>query len=141
MCNPLSTDPRHALYPSPPGCSGYRLWRMLHEVSGASRSDYCEGFDRRNLLRGRLWDRPLARTAARRFSSTLSQGTIVVVLGQEVARALGLNWRLMEPQRGAGGCVYRVIPHPSGRCRWYNEPENRLVVGLMLEELLNDQGR
>src|SRR5580765_7245676 len=89
MSNPLSTDPTHALYPAPPGCSGHRLWAMLHEVSGATRREYVDGFDRRNLIAG-PWDKGAARDAARRFSSAVSQETIVVVLGQEAARALGL---------------------------------------------------
>lgn len=134
--NPRSADLRHALYPSPRGCSGHRLWAMLHEVSGASRRDYTEGFDRRNLVTGN-WSRKAASEAACRFTPP-PPGATVVVLGAETARSLGLDPRPLVPQERAGwpGVAVRVVPHPSGRNLWYNDEMNRLVVGLLMEELL-----
>lgn len=131
--NPRSLDPRYALYPRPRGCAGHRLYETLREVSGASLTDYRDGFDRRNLVTG-PWSREAGRRAAEGFTPP-QEGTIVVVLGQDVARALSLAPTLIDPQE-RDGRIYRVVPHPSGRNPWYNEPMNRLVVGLLLEELL-----
>lgn len=109
---------------------------MLHEVSGASRRDYAEGFERRNLVTG-PWSAKAARAAAASFTPP-PPGATIVVLGAETARSLGLDPRLVDPQARDGwpGVVCRVVPHPSGRCRWYNLDEHRLVVGLLLEELM-----
>lgn len=130
--NPYDADPRVALFPAPERSAGYRLWRMLHEVSGAWRWDYVHGFDRRNLVAGE-WSTAAARAAAESF--TAPAGSTIVLLGSEVARAFGHAPRPIHPYE-AGGCVWRQVPHPSGRNTFYNEPEHRLVVGLLLEELL-----
>lgn len=130
MNNPLSLAPEHALWPLPPGCTGARLWKMLADVSGASRGDYVRGFERRNLLTGR-WTAPAARAAT--FSPP--QGGTIIVLGAEPVDALGHTRRLIHPY-GKDGAVWRQVPPPSGRNPWYCNPDHRLVVGLMLEELL-----
>jgi hypothetical protein len=132
MNNPLSADPRHALFPHPPGCAGHRLWRMLHEVSGCPKSAYVSGFDRRNLVSG-YWTKASAAQAADAFAPPPSG--VILVLGQQVARALGLAPLLLSPQP-RGGATFRVVPHPSGRNLWYNVAEHRVVVGLLLEELI-----
>ncbi len=136
MNNPASARPEHALHPSPHGCSGHRLWLMLHEVSGASRRDYTEGFERRNLVAGE-WGRRATRKAAARFTPPPA-GANIVVLGAETARSLGLDPRLVDPQTREGwpGVAVRVVPHPSGRNPWFHDEMHRLVVGLLLEEML-----
>lgn len=147
MNNPLGADPRHALYPSPEGCTGHRLWRMLHEVCGATRVDYRDGFDRRNLVAGE-WSAAAAREGAGRLLAELSdlppprtggKMLTVLALGREVARALDLprEHGLIVPLM-RDGVAWRQVPHPSGRCRWYNSPENRTMVGMLLEELLHE---
>jgi hypothetical protein len=144
MTNPLNSDPSHALYPAPEGCTGHRLWRMLHEVSGASRMDYRDGFERMNLCHGE-WTKEQARASARHLREDIGrlpspQSLTVVALGREVARALDLpeEHGLVTPLV-RDGVAWRQVPHPSGRNPWYNKPEHRLVVGLLLEELLHGQ--
>jgi hypothetical protein len=36
------------------------------------------------------------------------------------------------------GTVFRQLPHPSGRCRWYNSAENREVAAQLLAELYDE---
>lgn len=133
MNNPLSSRPEHALYPEPPRCTGWNLWKMLHDKTGATQEQYLEAFDRRNLLNARRWDARQARAAANSLVDLL-QGRVVVVLGAEVVHALGLPRLLLHPQVSRG-VTWRQLPHPSGRCHWYNDPKNREVASLLLEEL------
>lgn len=136
MNNPLSPHPRHALYPSPVNCTGWRLWKMLHARTGASPEEYLETFERRNLLSARVWSRTQAREAAARFRLLEAEleGRVVVVLGEEPRQLLGLPKQLVHPVVRYG-VTYRQLPHPSGRCHWYNHPTQRAVAELLLEEL------
>ncbi len=157
MNNPLSQRDGHALYPAPEGCTGHRLWAMLNSRTGASRLQYLECFDRRNLVTGREWDRLAARARAYEMVCELrDSGRTVVLLGNSVREAFhfvltdveiedherglaatykgGLPPLLVHPQV-AGGCTWRQIPHPSGRNKWYDVQENRKVVELLMEEL------
>jgi hypothetical protein len=135
MNNPLSSDPRHALYPHPVGCTGWRIWQMLRSRTGATRDQYLETFDRRNLLCARSWSASEARAAAQQALTEL-RGCVVVVLGEQTREALGHPRRPhVLPHRDDGGTEWRYLPHPSGRCRWYNDPVSRTMVSLLLEEL------
>lgn len=157
--NPLSTRPGHELYPAPDGCTGHRLWRMLHARTGAFRQQYLDAFERRNLVRGMQFDRMRARASAYEFVCELSgSGRTIVLLGNAVREAFhwvlkdhgclvqsgaldcdpheihGLPPVLIHPQQVAG-CTWRQVPHPSGRNLWYNSEKNRHVVELLMEEL------
>ena len=157
MNNPISTRPGHELYPAPEGCTGHRLWQMLHARTGASRLMYLECFERRNLVAGREYERISARARAYEIVTELrDSGRTVVLLGQEVREAFHYvlrnevtrNWRelpegtrisglpplLVHPQT-AVGVTWRQVPHPSGRNTWYNSRENCEVVELLMEEL------
>ena len=148
MNNPISTRPGHELYPAPEGCTGWRLWRMLNARTGASRIQYLDTFERRNLVVGKEWDRLAARARAYEVVQELrDSGRTVVLLGQSVREAFhyvleewhgvpvgGLPALLIHPQQ-VEGVTWRQVPHPSGRNLWFNEPENRKVVELLLEEL------
>lgn len=156
MNNPVSTRPGHELYPLPEGCTGNRLWKMLHQRTGASMSQYRDTFERRNLVRGLEYDRLRARARAHEMVCELrGSGRTVVLLGNAVREAFNFCLRgsgtLFEPEPGgtssdglppllvhpqeAGGCTWRQIPHPSGRNLFYNSEKNREVVALLLEEL------
>jgi hypothetical protein len=136
MCNPLSRDPEHALYPSPPGCTGHRLWQLLRiRQPGVTEQQYLRAFDRRNLVAGREWDTLTGEMNAVIMTSELwCSGRTVLLLGEKVRRAFGLEKLLVHPQE-RDGCTWRQLPHPSGRNAWYNAQDNRRVASLLLEEL------
>lgn len=140
MTNPLGDDPRMALFPSPERSAGHRLWRMLHEVSGATRVEYRDGFDRRNLVVGE-WNANAAKDGAARLREELElprpggRPLTVVALGREVAAALDMSFELISPVV-RDGVIWRQVPHPSGRNLFYNDPVHRMMVGVLLEELI-----
>lgn len=134
MNNPLSPDPRHALFPHPPGCTGWRIWRMLvSRLPEVTRGQYMRGFERTNLVDSAEWDRETAEQRAAELPS-LYAGRTIVVLGDAPRRALGLPKMLIHPLRWRG-CEWRQLPHPSGRCCWYNDPECRDLAASLLAEL------
>jgi hypothetical protein len=58
MNNPVSSDPAHALFPHPPGCTGYRLWEMLKtRIPHVTRREYLDAFDRRNVVGHAVYNR------------------------------------------------------------------------------------
>lgn len=132
MNNPLSSDPKNALWPAPVNCAGWRLWKMLEERAGVTPNEYARGFVRRNLCAGTEYDRKLARAQAETLLEEL-QGRVVVVLGAAVRDAFRLPPVLVKPILDRG-VTFRQLPHPSGRCRWYNDPKHRKVAGLLLEQ-------
>lgn len=132
MNNPLSGARNHALYPWPPNCTGWRLWKMLEERCGATEKQYADGFERINLINSLNWRKAEARPAAERLLPQL-EGRTVVVLGAAVRDAFRLPPVLVKPVVDRG-VTFRQLPHPSGRCRWYNDPKHRKIAGLLLEQ-------
>ena len=144
MADPHSDDPRHALAPDPPGCSGWRLWKMLYEARGVEKDEYLVRFDRRNLCGGRSWDADAAVIRGRELAATLAgSGRTVVALGQRVWWALGFK-RVPAPKPASSvhsnGCRWIYLPHPSGMNVWYNDALNRWTAGALLAELLINSG-
>lgn len=139
MNNPRSVAPEFALYPKPKGCTGHRLWQMIHVVNAnVDGLTYARCFDRRNVVVGE-WDDKTARFAADRMKKDFREGSTVVLLGDKVRRVFGLEKLLIHPQT-IDGVSYRQIPHPSGMNRFYNDPVCRELVGTLLNELLTDSG-
>ncbi len=122
MNNPLSIKPEHALFPFPVNCTGWRIWQLLRQrMPEVTRKQYLDGFERINLIHSKTWNKEAALHSAKRLPS-LYQGRIILVFGGEVRDALDLPDVLIHPVR-KDGCEWRQLPHPSGRCRWYNSPE------------------
>ena len=95
--------------------SGLRLLRL----SGMSMEDYCARFDRANAS-------DLPDLAGRR----------VVVLGRGAWQRLGLrpaSW--FSTHQSADRARLTLVPHPSGRCRLYNDPATRERVRALLQSL------
>lgn len=135
MNNPVSSVDGYQLYPAPEGCTGHRIWQMLHERLQVSRTAYIDAFERRNLVTGVRFDRALAKQEADRlFALFWGSGRTIVLFGSEVRVAFGHPRLLVEPQT-IGGCTWRQVPHPSGRNLWYNDPDHKKMVGVLLEEL------
>jgi hypothetical protein len=136
MNNPLSVDPRHALYPWPAGCTGHRIWRLLQRRCQVSDAEYLEAFDRRNLVDGD-WSAAKAVRSAEDLRMELTarlSTSVVLVLGEAPRRALGLPKILVHPET-RDGVIYRQLPHPSGRCLWYNDETCADLAAMVLEEL------
>ena len=116
--NPYGRDPYFALWPGPVNSAG---WRLCHKILGMERAAYLAAFDRVNLCAGD-WSRAEARRAAERV---LRERRAAVALGARVADALGVEYR--RPFRVVelpGGQRVAVLPHPSGRCRAWNDPDS-----------------
>lgn len=111
--NPHSVNPRFALYPNPPGSAG---WRLCRKILRMDPGIYLEEFDRVNLVNGE-WDRSAAKEAASKLTHSLR-----VLLGRRVCEAHGIDyspfWLFIDAGRGR---LFLVLPHPSGRCRTWNE--------------------
>lgn len=140
MNNPVSAAPEHALFPYPPGCTGHRIYEMLQErVPDVTRRQYLDAFDRRNVVSAKVFDKKLAREGAAKLEQEFwGSGRTIVLLGNDTVAAFGHPRSLVHPQVIAGA-TWRQIPHPSGLNRWYNDPENRKLVSMLLEDLFNAQ--
>ena len=138
MNNPVSSDPKHALYPYPPGCTGHRLLEMLQDrVPSATRGQYLDRFDRRNLVPHKTFSATIAAKHAAEIEQEFwGSGRTVVLLGLDVVKAFRHPRSLIHPQL-IGGTTWRQIPHPSGRNLWYNDASNRQLVAMLLEDLFN----
>jgi hypothetical protein len=132
--NPYSSDPDDALVPYPVGCAG---WRLCVKILGMNEDHYLAAFDRTNLLSADRWSAPAARDAARRLLD--ARRAPIIALGSKVAGAFGLEFRPFDHDHGlaaAGAPTVYMLPHPSGRCRLWLEPDavlkaRRLVAMVM----------
>lgn len=129
MNNPSALHPGEALSPLPKNSTGRRLWQM----SGMTLAAFQAAFERRNLLGRRRWSEDAAREAGERAKADLG-GRLVLVLGRQTWEALGLPasaawfscWRV-------GRGVFFLVPHPSGRCRVYNDRSQRRELRNLME--------
>lgn len=131
--NPYGPDPHFALYPLPPQSAGGRLCRT---ILGLSRADYLTIFDRRNLLSQPKWSIRNARASAdliRRMVEKRELGDHIILLGTKVAAAFEIPYepfKMFQTGRSSfwssdpfkRNVHFLVLPHPSGRCRAWNDP-------------------
>lgn len=111
--NPHGADPYFALYHLPRSSSGNRF----RVIAGLSDADYLRCLARRNLCVGR-WDNGVARRAAQELLAGVFES--FVLLGRRVADAFRVSYGFQV--RGLGNKLLLSLPHPSGRCRAWNEP-------------------
>ena len=78
------------------------------------------------------FDQEEARAAAARINGRESR---LILLGQKVAKAFGLERPIALRWMLHRGSWVAVIPHPSGLNRWWNEAENRDAVEKFLRPL------
>lgn len=115
--NPYGGDDRFALYPAPDGCSGHRLACL---ILGMHRAHYLEAFDRVNLVRGK-WSVTKARAMAESlWNRPTGQVPKFILLGAKVSAAFQTPFVPFEISEGG---TILVLPHPSGLCRLWNEPD------------------
>jgi hypothetical protein len=110
--NPYGGDDEFALYPSPHGCTG---WRLCHLILKMDPDVYCDRYTRVNLVRGK-WTMRAARAAV---DALRADGkSLFVLLGAKVASAFGHKF---EPFT-APVTTELILPHPSGLNRMWSEP-------------------
>lgn len=131
--------------------------RKIQDMAGLSRLDYLTGFDRVNVcpfpqastIKPKEW-----HAAAENLAGSILRGRRCVLLGPNVAECFGIRRDVYEyclwhefsgpGYRGMAGFSvgmglpfsWAVLPHPSGRNRWYNEEDNRQTAIAFLRELV-----
>jgi len=131
MNNPQGNEP---LWPDPPGCAGWRLWKMLEQETGASKRDYLRAFDRMNLCDGSEWSMIRARKVMADIMHYTLPDRRLVFLGNQVWAA----YSRMPPRPFIWLGNRAVLPHPSGRNRLYNDPAVYLCAVYFLAELYRE---
>jgi len=133
MCDtrPVSLRRGGPLYPNP-GTSGQRLLQVICSVRPHTTvAEFCQTFDRRNVLDAQRWDWREAENRGSKLREEFA-GCVVICLGEEVRKALDLQVVIGFGPYFDGKAFYYFLPHPSGRNLWYNEPRNRELVGRLL---------
>lgn len=132
--NPISSDPRHALHCAPAGCSGHRLQSRILALPART---YLSVW-RTNLCVGQ-WDMARAVSRARvLLTGTDLPWSVVVCLGARVAVAAGratgqsLDASTPELTRLSDRMSAVAVPHPSGMCRAWNDPDLARRVRILL---------
>jgi hypothetical protein len=114
--NPYGQAPYYALYPHPENSAGGRLCRLILQMDF---DEYMESFKRFNLLDTPKWSLPRARAAAKVLAEQEHHERIVL-LGAKVAAAFEVDYApLSRPHPDI-----LVLPHPSGRNRFWNDLRN-----------------
>lgn len=136
--NPQSSDPEHSLYPSPPGCAGDRLRRL---IAGLDHANYM-GLWRTNLCSPTLDSKSAIHRGWELLGADVPW-TKIVCLGVKVAKVMGWASRLVLFESSRIELNERVfellyLPHPSGRCFVWNDPES---VPLAVNALTNMEPR
>jgi 8-oxo-dGTP diphosphatase len=112
--NPYGDSPRHALYDEPAASAGGRLRRL---ICGIPSAEYLN-FPRYNLC-AREWNAEIAAQRAADIRAAYPEHTLVL-LGRKVAAAFSLGH--LEAFTWSAEDRALALPHPSGRCREWNEP-------------------
>lgn len=137
--NPYGADPYYALYPSPDGCTGERLCRLILRLAA---DEYLDRFDRDNLCDG-PWSMKAARVKGEKLwnESVEMKRPAIILLGRKVADAFFKGIREVPgPFSVTTNCTDTDIvclPHPSGLCRAWQIPgafdkAHDLIAGLGL---------
>lgn len=137
----MSGDPRRPLE----GASGRKMASLL----GMTFDEYLRNTHRVNIFKnhqGRLakGDKfPLDRAKKKTMRLQVPAGAaVVLLLGKNVAAAFGIrnaqffDQRYMWPRNSSRIIEVRVVPHPSGVSRWWNEPENRRTAARRFAEIV-----
>lgn len=146
--NKESTEPLRGLAPALLSLSGV-TWGKLEDPYAV----LLRHFDAENAWEQPGWSNPGARAHA--WERILHHGSrVVVCLGHKAAMVLGLKrgeWHIWEhafvpgPPIEGSRKLHRVlvtmVPHPSGRCRLYNDAEEKRRACITLRQALEAEGR
>lgn len=129
-------DPRQteALDPRPPGSAGERLWQMATARLGLDIQQWRAYAARVNACLGSQWRPQEARPFVEGLVATSGEGYSIVCCGREIATMAGCPESPLEWRRLSSGCEVAYLPHPSGLCRWYNDPVHLAAAEIFLEE-------
>jgi len=102
---------------------GGRNARRLGALLGMCGPAFLQRFSTANVL-DTIDEFPMteARRAARRMD--FSRYDLVVMLGRKVQQALGFPGMAWFGVVERDGTQFLAFPHPSGRNRWWNDPDN-----------------
>jgi uracil-DNA glycosylase len=122
--------------------------RRMADLCGVSRDEFPAMFDLVNLIDywpGRAGDGdafPMAEARERAAAMSVAGRPLVLLAGRAVERAFGLrrgDWFEVRDLRGAP-CA--VVPHPSGRNRWWNDArrvaDGRLAMRRVMVRYVHD---
>lgn len=116
-----STSEHLPMFPWPEGSAGGRLLAM----SGMPAAAYLGRLRRHNVCAGRYRAAEARETAKRLVSEYRREAeprVRFVLCGRRVAEAFELGDATWFSTASIHGIDATVIPHPSGRCREYNDP-------------------
>lgn len=129
--NPHGHDGQLALHPFLTGATGARLCWIL----GMDAHEYLKTFARVNLLMTPAWSRRLAREEANQLTHRRR-----ILLGARVAEAHGLRFKPFtvwhSRREGHRAFDALILPHPSGRCRIWNDPVAAVRARIAVEQFL-----
>jgi len=134
--NPYGPSPEFALYCDPPGCSGWRLRRIL----GLSEPQYL-ALHRANLCDG-AWSVKAANKRAFELLNPQAPWEVIVLLGRKVTEVFeklaldGAELVAFSTRRCCPGMALVALPHPSGRNAGLWNAKARDRACQMLRELV-----
>ena len=145
--NPHGDDQKMALFPYPPQSAGARLCEVILEMR---KGEYLRRFKRRNLCRGKWSAQEAGESAAALLDQARRDDLALVLLGAKVLAASGWDWKREEVV--GQSLVFRplyldpagallAIPHPSGRCRRWNDPRVALAAREAILSIERDHPR
>jgi uracil-DNA glycosylase len=117
-----------------------RSGKRLATLCGMEHLEWLRSCARVNLLPCQPeggWPAKEARAAAERLD--LGEAKVVICCGKRVALAFRFCGWSLQPYEWVGGRTIALIPHPSGRCRAWNDPEVAARVREFLAAILGRQ--
>lgn len=139
--NPLTDRPGAALLPWPRRSTGHRLLEITEARTGCGTVEYMRRIGRVNLLlTSEIAGPGPGRAAAYRMTAELRAADIIkdvlpdarlILLGRDVAQAFGM--RDAEPLQWTSDKI-ALMPHPSGRNLWFNDPAHRAAAEIFMQE-------
>lgn len=112
---------RGDLDPRDVGSAGERMCTIL----GLTIEEYLDRFDRVNLCR-KVWDKDAAWVEAARVEA--ERRAKIVLLGRKVQAAFDMDDAPLFSTWGR----YVLLPHPSGKCRVWNDEKNFIIARMLV---------
>lgn len=130
-----NTHPDYPLWPSPRTSAGGRLLAL----TGLTAREYFRAFERHNLFdhcpaAAELTPANL-RAQYARLRPRVFGAALLVLLGREVHVAFGMEGRPLLKWHPRLLSEVALLPHPSGRNRWFNDAGNARAARMFFREL------